>query len=230
MYFALQTSSDTEGWDVNPFNRIAISFVSHFFALIRSHSHKQEFWCWIIQNTFHKGRNRLDVGATVWIVDRCYSSTNACMILWGPLSWFNILNYLHRKKRDICWQKTIIVLLPQVNDKPKDTDSSATTEKRQSVWQWPQLTSSWFLLDDVRRSRKSCRGEGEQTSKTETEESDGWTAGKESAQRKKRKQKKRVSNLKRDGQDVRKQQTMRHRKTRKVRWEESQMAQLFIRN
>lgn len=60
-------------------------------------------------------------------------------------------------------------------------------------------------------------GEEGQTSKTETEESDVWTAGAERAQRKKRKQEMRVSNLKRDGQDVRKQQTMRCRKMRKVR-------------
>lgn len=61
---------------------------------------------------------------------------------------------------------------------PKDTGSLATTEKRQSVRQWPQLTSSWFLLDDVRRSRKSHRGRGSggkhpervRERKTETEE------------------------------------------------------------
>lgn len=59
---------------------------------------------------------------------------------------------------------------------PKDMGSLATTEKRQCVQQWPQLTSSWFLLDDVRRSRKSCRRKGGKhpecvrERKTETEE------------------------------------------------------------
>lgn len=72
---------------------------------------------------------------------------------WADLiSW---TTFTGKKKRDICWHACHGWMI-----NPKDTGSLATTEKRPSVRQWPQLTSSWFLLDDVRRSRKSCRGKG----------------------------------------------------------------------